>query len=271
MTRIHCRPATAWLVHRATATTGRRKLSYWESIMTKETDRKAVALKAPKIEEKKGAKAHFEVERGYEISPEVYASLGAKLESAGFKLESTSVITDTLLSTEKKGDTHRVRRQQFVGCRKPVIRFEHTYKSHPKMPKGTHVRLEQDPEITAAEAEELLTRYTHETCAPLPVYSKLRRAYVGKWKKVQFTVALDLALGLGHYSGHNVEFEVLIPVDTASVEEVQRDIDEYAPEIEEVEGKIVRFARRLLGDDMQPTISYRKKRMKTWGVGGEAK
>lgn len=197
--------------------------------------------------------AQLEVERKFRISSREYAGLQAKLERNGYGFDVASVITDVLLPC-KRGVTHRVRREQFLDRElSEVVRLD-TYKEHPKLPNGQHVRRENEAEISIADAETLITNAIHRECMPLPQYSKLRRNYVGKLDSYDLTVSLDIAQGLGRYSGHYIEFEILLPDGSTHAD------------VEKAGAAIVRFARRLLSGNRNPVKSYRKMLLSSWGM-----
>lgn len=224
------------------------------------------------------SRKNFEVERKFRVLPKEYPGLQAKLEREGFELVTTSVITDTLLSTDATGDTERVRREQLLNGDAPDVCFFETQKTHTliisssaakqgkKAGKGgrkskkkhptrkarsNHVREETEEKISADSAEDRIARAIHERCAPLPAYSKTRRLYRGKVKGYEASVALDLAQGLGSYSGYYIEIEILLPLDAKpkTIVGVQRII--------------IQFARKLLGDKRKPQPSYRKMLLRT--------
>jgi len=197
--------------------------------------------------------SHYEVERRYKTSDAEHTSTEAKLTRLGFTHEKTSIITDTLLPSPKS-ETLRIRREQIVDGPEPCVLWMRTHKRHPKLPNGTHVREEEELLISLEGAEAEKTRAMHEKCSMLPSYSKTRRTFTGSWKGLKFTVCLDVAQGLCRYSGHYIEFEVLLPVGSKKVERVQR--------------KIVRFAEYLLGDKRQPVISYSKMLLRSIGQRG---
>ena len=197
---------------------------------------------------------HFEVERKFRLTAIEVAAVQAKLERRGFVLQATSVITDTLLLANAVKDvTHRVRREQVLSGASADVHFFETVKTHPVLPNGSHVRKELESEIDAEQAQKLIADAVHETCEPSPSYSKTRRTYVGKLKGRDVTVAIDLARGLGTFSGHYIEFEVLLPIGSKP------------EEIEAVQDQLVAFAHKLLGDERSTQISYRKMLLKSWG------
>jgi hypothetical protein len=189
-------------------------------------------------------RAHIELERKLPISKSEYASLPAKLKRIGFKLSATSVIIDMLLPSES-GDTHRIRREQFLYGPDPQVMFFETLKTHPQKPDGGHIRLEEEEERTAAEAELIIAEAVHKMRKPMPSYSKLRRTFVGDYKALgPTTVALDIAQGLCRYSGHYMEIEKIL--------------SRRSTLIVKTESRIIRLSQRLLGEHREAAMSYRK-------------
>jgi hypothetical protein len=191
--------------------------------------------------------AHVEVEKKFAISEMEFLALLAKAKRLGFRIERAAVITDTLL--QHTGDlTRRIRRLQIVS-EKAVVVFERTQKTRRQGIKG---KLEEEETISAAEAEADIAEAVYRAASPLPAYSKLRFEHAeedrlpSRWRLLSrfgVKIVLDLAEGLGPYSGHYIEIECLVPL-------------KHENKISKVEEKIVRFARFLLGDERKPSMSY---------------
>ena len=202
------------------------------------------------MEKGKNSGAHFEVERKFRLSPTEFASMQAQLAQFGFTAAVTSVITDTMLPDGGKSNTCRIRREQVLVGRECGVRFYFTRKEQQKLPNGGSVRKESESAIKAAQAERRIARAISSTGSPLPSYSKSRRTFKGNLGAYEATIALDQAQGLGAYSGCYMEVEVILPLGSAKVQEVQSQIG--------------RFAEKLLGEERPGQISYFKMLLLSW-------
>jgi hypothetical protein len=213
---------------------------------------------------------HLEIERGFPLKAKEYAHLLILLAKLNFKATTTSVINDTLLPTTKKRTTHRIRREQVLMehlKRVNEVIFYLTHKAHPKMKNGKHVRHERERHLTAVNADQRIAQAISKLWDSIPLdavkhtlpsYSKIRRSYTGELKigktRYNATVALDIAQGLGKYSGHYVEIEILLPKETKDKKVIK------------VEKGILKFAHKMLGDKRPPKRSYRKLLLKSLGL-----
>lgn len=155
-------------------------------------------------------KTHLEVERKFKISAEEFRALSARLLSQGFQLNGQVFMTDTFLPVQVEGDMMRIRVETMNDITKTIL----TRKQWVTV-GGERERQETERETNELAAGCLLELGERLAGAPLPSFSKDRDMYsrLAEDEHHQIVVALDTAEGLGDYSGHYMEIELLVPVD----------------------------------------------------------
>ncbi len=155
-------------------------------------------------------KTHLEVERKFRISAEEFRALSARLLSQGFQLTGQVFMTDTFLPVQVEGDMMRIRVETMNDITKTIL----TRKQWVTV-GGERERQETERETNELSAGCLLELGERLAGAPLLSFSKDRDMYsrLAEDEHHQIVVALDTAEGLGDYSGHYMEIELLVPVD----------------------------------------------------------
>lgn len=155
-------------------------------------------------------KSHLEVERKFKISDSEFRALSARLLSQGFQLTGQVFMTDTFLPVLTEGDMMRLRVETMNDKTKTVL----TRKSWVVV-NGDREREETEKETSELAAGCLLELGERLAGGPLPSFSKDRDLYsrLAEDEHHNIVVTLDTAEGLGEYSGHYMEIELLVPVD----------------------------------------------------------
>jgi adenylate cyclase class IV len=165
-------------------------------------------------------KTHLEVERKFKISAEEFRALSARLLSKGFQLTGQVFMTDTFLPVQTEGDMMRIRVETMNDITKTIL----TRKQWVTV-GGERERQETERETNDLASGCLLELGERLTGGPLPSFSKDRDMYsrLAEDEHHKIVVALDTAEGLGEYSGHYMEIELLVPVD-GDVQAARRQI-----------------------------------------------
>lgn len=165
-------------------------------------------------------KTHLEVERKFKISAEEFRALSARLLSQGFQLTGQVFMTDTFLPVQTEGDMMRIRVETMNDITKTIL----TRKQWVTV-GGERERQETERETNDLASGCLLELGERLTGGPLPSFSKDRDMYsrLAEDEHHKIVVALDTAEGLGEYSGHYMEIELLVPVD-GDVQAARRQI-----------------------------------------------
>ena len=155
-------------------------------------------------------KSHLEVERKFAISKEEFRALPARLLASGFQLTGQVFMTDTFLPVITEGDMMRIRVETMNDKTKQVL----TRKKWVVV-GGDREREETEKETSELAAGCLLELGERFAGGPLPSFSKDRDLYsrLAEDDHHNIVVALDTADGLGDYSGHYMEIELLVPVN----------------------------------------------------------
>ncbi len=155
-------------------------------------------------------KTHLEIERKFAISKEEFRALPARLLSAGFQLTGQVFMTDTFLPVITEGDMMRIRVETMNDRTKHIL----TRKTWVEV-GGDREREETEKETNELAAGCLLELGERLSGGPLPSFSKDRDLYsrLAEDDHHQIVVSLDTADGLGDYSGHYMEIELLVPVN----------------------------------------------------------
>ncbi len=155
-------------------------------------------------------KSHLEVERKFKISDDEFRALSARLLSQGFQLTGQVFMTDTFLPVLTEGDMMRLRVETMNDITKTIL----TRKKWVVV-GGEREREETEKETSELAAGCLLELGERLAGGPLPSFSKDRDMYsrLAEDEHHKIVVALDTAEGLGDYSGHYMEIELLVPVD----------------------------------------------------------
>ena len=155
-------------------------------------------------------KSHLEVERKFKISAEEFRALSARLLSQGFQLTGQVFMTDTFLPVLTEGDMMRLRVETMNDITKTIL----TRKKWVVV-GGEREREETEKVTNDLAAGCLLELGERLAAGPLPSFSKDRDLYsrLAEDEHHKIVVALDTAEGLGEYSGHYMEIELLVPVD----------------------------------------------------------
>jgi adenylate cyclase class IV len=186
---------------------------------------------------KETAKPHFEVERKYPVSQEEFHKLPGRLRDLGFLRKSKATIVDTFLPAEKEGDMVRLREETTDGLTVTVI----TLKEWVEV-AGQRERKERESDpIDAVTKDCMLSLGRRLASEPLMSFSKDRTTFSGHRDKRQVTVALDVASGLGDFSGTYLEVELIV--------ERQEDVADARAFVES-------FVVELLGAERECAISY---------------
>lgn len=151
--------------------------------------------------------AHFEVERKFQLSQEEVPGLIDRLREQGFSPAGVVIMTDTFLPPPAKGEMLRVRDEKTLGVWRTVF----TRKSWQNTPDGGRERHECEREATPLLRAVVLLA-ARMICGDLPSFTKERRLYEGKVHNHDVVISVDQVSGLGKYSGHYLEVEVLVPI-----------------------------------------------------------
>lgn len=155
-------------------------------------------------------KTHLEVERKFRISVDEFHALPAKLLAEGFQLSGQVFMKDTFLPVQVEGDMMRLREQTMNDATTNIL----TRKTWVEV-GGERERQETEKETSELAAGCLLELGERLAGSALPTFSKDRDMYsrLAEDDHHQIVVSLDTAEGLGDYSGHYMEIELLVPVD----------------------------------------------------------
>lgn len=155
-------------------------------------------------------KTHLEVERKFQISKEEFRALPARLLALGFQATGQVFMTDTFLPVSKEGDMMRLRVETMNDITKQIL----TRKKWVEI-RGEREREEEEKVTSELAAGCLLELGERLAGSPLPSFSKDRDLYsrLAEDEHHKIVVSLDTAEGLGDYSGHYMEVELLVPVD----------------------------------------------------------
>jgi hypothetical protein len=198
---------------------------------------------------------HFEIEVKTKIKSKAEEKLvRRRLERLGFVFEKRTLIVDFLQPS--KCVTSRVRFEKPIdGTGDPVVTCAMGKKTHPiEGELEEFVRHEQDPELTAETAVDLLVRAIEaHNGKPIPYYTKKRRHGTGLLNGHHTEVALDRPKGLRkRYLKRFLEVEIQLPLTSTE--------DEIAAVVNDIRGLNVQVFR----DKRKPQISYRRMLMRTW-------
>jgi hypothetical protein len=194
---------------------------------------------------------HYEIEKGFYLNRHLTRALKRKAKKLGLTFSRKVKITDFVIPSTGRS-TKRLRVERTVSSANGHLGIEllRCSKSHPiKGERGEHVRYEQEPEITLDAALKFIARAIDKHEAGIPRYWKTRTEYTCQYEGFDWTIALDHAFGLGHYSGRYMEIETILPADSPRVVEALAAIDS--------------LAIKLIGKQ-KVKISYRKMLMATW-------
>lgn len=183
------------------------------------------------------SKPHFEVERKYPVSPEEFHKLSGRLRDLGFSKKSRATIVDTFLPAEKDGDMVRLREETVDGLTVTVITLKEWVDVDGQRERKER---ESDP-IDSVTKDTLMSLGRRLATESLMSFSKDRTTFSGRRDKRQVTVALDVASGLGDYSGNYLEVELIV--------ERQEDVAEARAFVES-------FVAELLDSHRECAISY---------------
>ena len=199
---------------------------------------------------------HYEIERGWPISPAEYNALPAKIAEEGFRFRRKHLISDFILPTLTTNRLRIVR--TWEEGQKEQVRFIRCVKNHPlKGSEMEDVRKERESVLTWRQARAYILTSVQFLRAPVPFYSKLRDEYVGTYRGTVTTIARDNAVGLGRRSGRYMEAEVTRSLRLRP--EAVTEIDENLSGLDEV----------ILGEQRKTKKSYRKMLMATVLLGEE--
>lgn len=201
---------------------------------------------------KEDKQPHFEVERKYRLSQDEFDTLPARLRQDGFVRAGRMIMTDTFLPAENDGELMRLRDEVSETGRSITIL---TTKRWVEV-AGDRERKESESEGIDSTTRECLLSLGQRLQAStgkkkereLPSYTKERTTFSGYRDRFTVTVALDLASGLGEYSGTYLEVEVIV----FSEQEVAR-----------ARAFVEGFGKELLRDERQMAISYREMLMRS--------
>lgn len=195
---------------------------------------------------------HYEIERGFSLHRLQWRRLKRKAARLGLKFSRKLEITDFVIPSTGKS-TRRLRVERTVNSASTVcgVKFVRCTKSHPVAGKiGRHIRHEKEDEVSLDAAIAFVTRAVDKHEAAIPRYSKTRTEYTYAYAGYELTISFDHAVGLGHYSGHYLEIETILPAKSPHVGDALRAIRN--------------LSLLLLGKKRKGKISYRKMLMDTW-------
>lgn len=185
-------------------------------------------------------KSHFEVERKFRISKEEFQALRARLLTNGFQLTGQVFMTDTFLPVLAEGDMMRIRVETMNDHTKYIL----TRKKWVNVADGRE-REEIEEEINDL-ARGCLLELGERISASLLSFSKDRDLYsrLAADEHHKIVVSLDTAEGLGEYSGHYMEIELLVPA---------------GGDVQSARQQIAQLAATLLGDERENVpLSYQE-------------
>ncbi len=175
----------------------------------------------------------FEVERKFRISDAEAGQLPDRLKSLGFEFIENVLTTDIFLPVEAEDEMLRLRTQDSNGRSKLLI----THKRWVVLEDGHKERQEAEEMIGELTKQAFLLLAHQIPKEKLPPNSKRRDFYQGELAGEQCLICLDTAEGIGKYSGHYLEVELLV----ANHEEIAG-----------ARNKVLAFAKELLGEARQP-------------------
>jgi adenylate cyclase class IV len=176
---------------------------------------------------KKSNLAHFEVERKFALSEAEFRALPAKLRERGFRHAGQVYMVDTFIPPAVPGDMIRLRQETENDKTHTVLTLKTWV-----MVAGSRERQETpDQELSDIVRDSMLEIGARLKGSPLLSFSKDREHYESHTQDGRkVVVALDTTHGLGKYSGHYVEIELLVP-QGGDVEAARRDIQNLAQEL----------------------------------------
>lgn len=175
----------------------------------------------------------FEVERKFRISDVEAGQLPARLKSLGFEFIENVLTTDIFLPVEAEDEMLRLRTQESQGETKLLI----THKRWVVLSDGHKERQEAEESIGELTKQAILLLAHQIPKEKLPPNQKRRDFYQGLLDGDKCLICLDLAEGIGKYSGHYLEVELLV-----------KDHEGIA----EARNKVLGFAEKLLGEAREP-------------------
>ncbi|MBX9670100.1 MAG: CYTH domain-containing protein [Candidatus Obscuribacterales bacterium] len=180
---------------------------------------------------------HFEVERKYQISEAEFEKLPHRLRALGFARSSKATIADSFVPAEKDGDMIRVRDEVSGESTKTVI----TLKEWEEVSGGRERKERESEPIDDVARDCVVALGRRLKKGELMSFSKERTTYSGFRNRRNVTVALDIASGLGQYSGTYLEIEVIV---------------ERHDEVAAARAFVEDFVVELLGSKRENAISY---------------
>lgn len=180
---------------------------------------------------------HFEVERKYQISQTEFEMLPNRLRDLGFARSSKATITDTFVPAQKDGDMIRVRDEVTGEATRTVI----TLKEWEEVAGGRERRERESEPIDDVAKDCVVQLGRRLKKGELMSFLKERTTYSGFRKRRNVTVALDIASGLGKFSGTYLEVEVIV---------------ERHDEVAAARTFVEDFVVELLGAKRENAISY---------------
>jgi hypothetical protein len=205
---------------------------------------------------------HLEVELKVEIKNKAEQNHVINwLDGQGYLFDKRTLIVDFV--EPSRSVTSRVRLEKPIdGSGEPIVTCYMGKKCHPITGDVEEfVRQEQDPDISAATAVDLLVRAIEgNDHAPIPYYTKKRRYYIGNVGGYAASIALDKPMGLRKkYATRYLEVEIQLPTSSTR--------DEVAVVVDEIK----QFIFRVLGEHRKTEISYRRMLKSTWKKRGMLK
>lgn len=169
---------------------------------------------------------NFEVERKFAIANDELDSVRSRLSAMGFELARTIDMTDHFLPTKVKGEMLRVRDENIDGRKHTVC----TIKEWVTIGNGKE-RQESEGHLGAVSRCILLVVGRLIGGKPLSTFSKRRLEHQADGPQFSnVVITLDQVDGLGKYSGHYAEVEVLVPQD-GNVEEARAAVFRLASQL----------------------------------------
>lgn len=171
-------------------------------------------------------KSNFEVERKFRLADNELAPVLARIKAAGFDSERVIEMSDQFLPVQIKGEMLRVRTEVCAGHSETLLTIKEWV-----IVEGGKERAEEEDKLGPRAASFLLGFGRRISGGPLQGFSKLRKEH---WTSSRpgVVVTIDRVSGLGAYSGHYVEIEVLVPRDqNGSVESARTQIAALAREV----------------------------------------
>ncbi|MBX9688009.1 MAG: CYTH domain-containing protein [Candidatus Obscuribacterales bacterium] len=157
---------------------------------------------------RKARKGHLEVERKFSISATESESLPLRLRELEFRPTGSVTMTDTFLPPRQKGEMMRVRDEVSPGSLRSVF----TLKSWVKTRDGGKERQESECEVSSLLRTLAIICARFAAQKELLSFSKERAVFEGTLNGKEMTVCIDRVSGLGKYSGHFLELEVIVPL-----------------------------------------------------------